>query len=312
MSRVYEALKNAQDQRTSRPPLDSATTVESEISEAVHNTKTSRRIPEILAAVRSEASAGKAEAPASQAAKTATPSGPLQLNDLLQRCTKPIWKPKTQWSVFSSERPAERQAEQFRTLRAHLYTLRENQRLSTLLLTSTTVGEGKTFVALNLAQSIARQQGRRALLVDADLRAPKLHVALGAPSEPGLSDYLAGEADECSVIQADTRDELFFIPAGRPCSDPAELLANNQLQTLFSRIGPLFDWVILDAPPMLPVSDAGVLAGMCDGVIFIVRAGTAGFDKAQSACSELKQRNLLGVVLNGVEEQAIYGGYGYY
>src|SRR5581483_122250 len=97
MSRVYEALKNAQDQRTSRPPLDSATTVESEISEAVHNTKTSRRIPEILAAVRSEASAGKAERPPRQAAKTATPGGPLQWDAMLHGCTKRIWTPKTQW-----------------------------------------------------------------------------------------------------------------------------------------------------------------------------------------------------------------------
>ena len=311
MSRVHEPLKNAQDQRTSGSPLQPSAGTVGTVETGIHNGKSARRVPEILAAVRSDGSAVKAESVSTQEEQTSA-TGPLQFDDLLQRSRKATWKPKAHWSVFSSERPAAREAEQFRTLRAHLYSLRETRRLNTLLLTSTTVGEGKTFVALNLAQAIARQRGRRVLLVDGDLRSPRLHVALGAPSEPGVSDYLAGEADECSVIHADPQDSLFLIPAGRPCSDPAELLANNQLQTLFSRVGPLFDWVVVDAPPMFPVSDAGVLAGMCDGVIFIVRAGMAGFDKAQSACSELKHRNLLGVVLNGVEETAMYGVNGYY
>lgn len=304
MSRVYEALKNAQDQRT-RPPAEGES-LPLEAVEAVHG-RAARRIPEILAAVRPEG-----VRPEPVTAEPSSAARPLQLEDLQQRCSKPSWKPKAQWSVFSRQQPAAPQAEQFRTLRAHLYTLREARALHSLLLTSTTVGEGKTFVALNLAQSIARQSGRRALLIDADLRAPKLHIALGAPSAPGLSDYLAGETGECSIIQGDSEDGLFFIPAGRPCSDPAELLANDQLQTLFSRLVPLFDWIVVDAPPMLPVSDAGVLAGICDGVIFVVRSGVAAFDRAQSACAELKHRNLLGVVLNGVEEQAIYGAYGYY
>jgi receptor protein-tyrosine kinase len=174
------------------------------------------------------------------------------------------------------------------------------------------VAEGKTFVAMNLAQSIVRQRGRRALLVDADLRASRLHIALGAPSAPGLSDYLAGESDECAVIQANAQEGLFFIPGGKPRSNPAELLANNQLRALFSRVLPLFDWIIVDAPPALPVADASVLAGMCDGVIFVVRSGVVAFDMAQAACGELKNKNLLGVVLNGVEEEATYGAYGYY
>jgi capsular exopolysaccharide synthesis family protein len=305
MSRVYEALKNAQGQRTARTPLEGEA-LPLEAVETVHS-NAAHRIPEILSAVRPEGV--RAE---TVTAETETPGRPLQFEDLQQRCAKPAWRPKVQWSAFSTERPAEQQAEQFRTLRAHLYTLRETRPLHSLLLTSTTIGEGKTFVALNLAQSIARQRGRRALLVDADLRVPKLHIALGAPSAPGLSDYLAGETDECSIIQGDAEDGLFFIPAGRPCSDPAELLGTSQLQTLFSRLVPLFDWIVVDAPPMLPVSDASVLAGMCDGVIFVVRSGVVGFDRAQSACAELKHRNLLGVVLNGVKEQAIYGAYGYY
>lgn len=298
MSRVYEALKNAQHQRTTREPLEAeATPPEFGAAEPIHNGKAARSIPEILSAVRPEG---------------APPARPLQLEELQQRCAKPVWKPQLRWNVFSNERSCRRQAEQFHSLRAHLYSLRDTRPIQTLLVTSTTAAEGKTFVAMNLAQSIARQPGRRALLVDADLRASKLHIVLGAPSAPGLSDYLAGESDECSIIQADAQDGLFFIPGGKLRSNPAELLANNLLRALFSRVLPLFDWIIVDAPPALPVADASVLAGMCDGVIFVVRAGVAPFDMAQAACGELKHKNLLGVVLNGVEEEAMYGAYGYY
>jgi capsular exopolysaccharide synthesis family protein len=298
MSRVYEALKNAQDQRAGRPPLEAeARPLEAAVTEAIHNGSAARRIPEILAAVRPES------APAGRQ---------LGFEELQQRCAKPGWKPKLQWTVFSSEGSNKRHAEQFGTLRARLYSLREARTLQTLLLTSSAMGEGKTFVALNLAQSISRQRGKRVLLIDGDLRAPKLHSALGAPSAPGLSDYLAGESDECSIIQTDAREGLFFIPAGKPRSDPAELLANNQLRALFARLGPLFDWIVVDAPPVLPISDASVLANMCDGVLFVVRAGMVAFNMAQTACAELKSKNLLGVVLNGVEDEAIYGRYGYY
>ena len=298
MSRVYEALKNAQDQRTILGPLEAdAIRQESSVGEPVHNGKAASRIPEILSTVRPAGS---------------PPARPLELEELQQRCAKPVWKPQLRWNVFPKERPCGRQAEQFHSLRARLYSLRDTRPIQTLLITSTTAAEGKTFVAMNLAQSIVRQRGRRALLVDADLRASRLHIALGAPLAPGLSDYLAGESDECSIIQADSQEGLFFIPGGKPRSNPAELLANNLLRALFSRVLPLFDWIIVDAPPALPVADASVLAGMCDGVIFVVRAGVAAFDMAQAACGELKHKNLLGVVLNGVEEEAIYGAYGYY
>jgi capsular exopolysaccharide synthesis family protein len=197
-------------------------------------------------------------------------------------------------------------------LRSRLYRVRNTLPIRTLLVTSTLPGEGKTFVALNLAQAIVRQHECRALLIDADLRASRLHVPLGAPSGPGLADYLCGEADEFSIIQADSKDNLFFIPAGRPVSNPAELLASIQLKNLLDRLAPLFDWIIVDAPPVLPVSDASVLAGMCDGVIFVVRAASTAFDLAQAAFQELQEKNLLGVVLNRAAEQDGYGAYSYY
>src|SRR5882762_4256660 len=235
-----------------------------------------------------------------------------RLDELQRRCAAPAWKPDPEKNVFCNEASFTACIEQFRTLRSRLYRLREKQSFRTVLVTSTLPGEGKTFVALNLAQAIARQHERRALLIDADLRAAALHVAMGAPSWPGLSDYLAGEADEFSIVQADAKEDIFFIPAGRSVSNPAELLANNRLKSLLGRMAPVFEWIIVDAPPVLPVSDASVLAGMCDGVIFVLRAGRTAFDLAQTACLEFRENNLLGAVLNDVDEEVMYGAYSYY
>lgn len=235
----------------------------------------------------------------------------LRLEELRQRCAKPVWRPDPENMLFC-EQSLSPCAEQFRTLRSRLYKLRQERRLRTLLVTSTVPNEGKTFVTLNLAQAIARQHERSALLIDADLRCSRLHVPMGAPSSPGLADLLQGEADEFSIIQADVKSNLFFIPAGTPVSNPAELLSNMRLRGLLDRLAPVFDWIIIDAPPVLPVSDAGILAGLCDGVLFVVQAGSTAFDLAQIACQDFREKNLLGVVLNRVEEGAAYGPYAYY
>src|SRR5207253_8539272 len=109
--------------------------------------------------------------------------------------------------------------------------------------------EGKTFVAANLAQSIVRQPDRRVLLIDADLRASSLHLALGAPSTPGLTDYLRGEADEFAIIQSGPDKNLCFIPGGNEVSNPSELLLGERMRHLLDVVTPMFDFVILDSPP---------------------------------------------------------------
>ena len=181
-------------------------------------------------------------------------------------------------------------AEQFRTLRSRLYRLRETRKLQTLLVTSATAAEGKSYVASNLAQAFARQQGRRVLLVDADFRCPQLHVRLGAPTSPGLSDYLQGKATEMSIVQHGSKDGLYFIPAGARVSDPSELVSSDRLKVLFAHMTPAFDWTIIDAPPVLPVSDASTLAELCDGVLLVVRAAHTPFAAAQKACAEFRDQ----------------------
>jgi tyrosine-protein kinase Etk/Wzc len=118
-----------------------------------------------------------------------------------------------------------------------------------LLVTSTVPGEGKTFVTSNLAQSIVRQPDRRVLIIDADLRCARLHTHLGAPSSPGLTDYLRGEVDEMAVIQQGQDGNLFLIAGGVEVTNPSELLLNGRLKKLIDRVAPVFDWVIVDSPP---------------------------------------------------------------
>src|SRR5260370_2685493 len=234
------------------------------------------------------------------------------LNELWQRCRKPGWKFDSTYNVVFNGKPFAPCAEQFGKLRAGLYQIRGNEPLNTLLVTSSVPAEGKTFVALNLAMAIMRQHNRYVLLVDGDLRRPQLATCLGVPGAPGLTEFLRGVADESSVIQTDTEGELFFISAGRSVSNPTELLSSERLESLFRRMAKIFDWVIIDAPPVLPVSDASVLAGRCDGVVVVVRAGSTGYDAVGTALQELRGKRILGVVLNRAEEEATYGAYSYY
>jgi len=205
-----------------------------------------------------------------------------------------------------------RGTEEFRTLRSRLYTFREKMPLKTLLVTSALPKEGKTFTCANLAQVLVRQHGRRVLLIDADLRGPRLHQMLGTTAGPGLSDYLQGRADEFSVMQRGPQENLFFIPSGTEIEDPSELVANGRLKTLLQRIEPLFDWIIVDSPPAVPVSDASVLAKSCDGVLIVVRSASTPADVARRARQEFPDQLLVGVILNGTRDEAVpYARYYY-
>jgi protein-tyrosine kinase len=297
MSRIHEALKKAEQERAA--------------------VQTGDRV--VLPADATNAPASLPVKPPAHGAETfGRNSGmaPLSANylrfeDLRAHCKHPQWHLDPNVNVFFNSSLSEHGAEQFRTLRSRLYQLRGTQPLRTVLVTSSVPGEGKTFVTNNLAQAIVRQPDRRVLIIDADLRCSRLHIPLGAPSTPGLTDYLRGEADEMAVIQHGQEGNLCFIPGGNEVTNPSELLSNGRLKTLLERVTPVFDWVILDSPPCLPVADASVLADLTDGVLMIVRAASTPAETAQRACQELRGRNLVGVVLNAVEEAHAYGSYYY-
>ena len=223
----------------------------------------------------------------------------LNYETLLARCPQTEWSPDPRTMLFFQEDDSRLGAEEFRTLRSRLYQIREKMQLKRLLVTSALPKEGKSFVAANLAQVLVRQHGRRALLIDADLRNPGMHRHLGAAQSPGLAEYLLGECDEFAALQRGPMENLIFLPAGRAVPSAPELLANGRLKMFLQRVEPLFDWIILDSSPVIPVSDATLVAGCCDGVLMVVRSNATPSDLARRAREEFPDKLLLGVVLNG-------------
>lgn len=291
MSRIHEALKRAEQDRAA--------------AQAGHSE--SGKITEV-----------PTQAPVAGAPSIipTVPSLPNQLTfeTLLSRCVPCSWSPDTKTMLFynSEQGPG---TEEFRTLRSRLYQMREKQPLKKVLVTSSLPKEGKSFVAANLAQAMVRQHGRRVLLIDGDLRAARLHLALGTALTPGLAEYLLGEVDEFGIMQRGAMENLFFIPAGRSTSNPAELVANGRLKLLLCRVESLFDWIVIDSPPAVPVSDAGLMSNHCDGVLMVVRSTATPSDVARKARAEFEDKLLLGVVLNGTkhdpaEYRRYYGAYG--
>jgi len=307
MSRIHDALKKAEQDR--------ATTQVTDIGALP------QQVSAVTAAPAWEESVATAPAevvpPAEQTAtKAVAPPTACEsrFDDLRAHCAQPRWHVDTDASVFANPALSPQAAEQFRTLRSRLYHLQAHQTLRTILITSAIPREGKTWVTSNLAQAIVRQADRRALVIDADLRASRLHSVLGAPLSPGLTEYLKGEADETQIIQHGADGNLWFIPGGSQVTNPSELLSNGRMKTLLERVAPLFDWVLIDSPPCLSVADAGILAAHCDGILVVVRAGQTPAAMAQKSRQELQGRNVIGVVLNAVEQAPKYGSsyhYGY-
>ena len=296
MSRIHEALKKAEQERSGnpRPPEEILAPVDFPEVGALHRPAETRAI--VSAAVET--------------------SDGISFEMIRQRCQSASWNFDPRTVLFGTPRPGESKTrlgtEEFRTLRSRLYQIRERQPLKTVLVTSALPAEGKTFIAANLAQVIVRQHERRALLIDADLRWSRMHLSFGTNLKPGLTDYLMGNVDEFAIIQRGAYENLFMIPGGSPCSNPAELIASGKLEALLRRLAPLFDWVIIDSPPAVPVSDSSLLADMCDGVLMVVRSAVTPFDMAQRAVQEFREKHLVGVVLNDVEPGTGYNSYYYH
>jgi protein-tyrosine kinase len=304
MSRIHEALKKAEQDRAA--------------SQGGSTEAQPSFVPAAEPAIPAMEESPVAVAEGSNASGVPLPSAipifasPFSLDALLSRCPQLQWKPDEKTMLFFNGDDSARGTEEFRTLRSRLYHAREKMALKKVLVTSALPKEGKSFTAANLAQVLVKQHGRRVLLIDADLRGPRLHLMLGTTSSPGLSDYLQGGNDEFSIMQRGAMENLFFIPSGPQISDPSELVANGKLKYLMQRVEALFDWIIVDSPPAVPVSDASVLAKACDGVLMVVRCNATPVDMARRAREEFPDQLLVGMVLNGTDRgSSAYSRYYY-
>ncbi len=203
-------------------------------------------------------------------------------------------------------------AEEFRTLRTRLNHLQTLQPLHTVLVTSPSPAEGKTFTAVNLALAQAHLAESSVLLADFDLRRPIIHNLFQVERAPGLSDFLTGQ---CSFAQSLRRIEgrnLYLLPAGSPVKNPLELLNMRQSKVLFEELPRAFNWAIFDTPPLLFSADANLLATLADGTILVVKIGSTTFDNVTRAMQSLCENNVLGIVANGARASELYNKYTYY
>jgi capsular exopolysaccharide synthesis family protein len=202
--------------------------------------------------------------------------------------------------LVSSETVSRHFKEAFRTVRTNLLFVSDDEQQRTVLVTSTGPNEGKTIIASNLAVALA-QARQRVLLIDADMRRPRVHEIFEVPLQPGLSELIRGEHGE--LIRPSGTPGLSLLPAGEVPADPAELLSSREFHRVLKKFGEQFDWVLIDTPPVMAVSDAALVAHVSAGVLFVIGAEQTTVPAALNALEQLEAANarFVGAVLNRVE-----------
>lgn len=201
--------------------------------------------------------------------------------------------------------------EQFRSLRTRILQAGERQKMCTFVITSAGISEGKTLTALNLSWLLAQTDGVKALLIDADLRQPCATDYLGIEAPYGLSEVLGGTATlEESIVKLNPSG-LHLLPGGEARDDVAELLSGPKFARVLADARRLFDYIIIDAPPLGIFTDANLLINRADGALLVVRAGKTRFGSVDRLLEQLPRERILGVVLNRTEEQPADNSYYY-
>lgn len=205
--------------------------------------------------------------------------------------------------------------EQYRMLRAKLSLMQKQSGVRTLLITSAVNSEGKTLLSCGLAAVLAQEPGRRVLLVDADLRKPDVYRFLGLIGEDrfsGVSRMLQGEVGLEEVVMSSKSGDLYLLPAGPIPPNPAELLSSRHFEQALKEAKRFFDWIVIDSPPVLPLSDTTMLAPLCDTALLVVNAKATPAKLVKSAIQMIGREKFCGVVLNHVRDLKTSSFYYYY
>ncbi len=187
-----------------------------------------------------------------------------------------------------------------------------DKELQVILITSSTSGEGKSFVAANLAVA-ASHVGKRVLLIDCDMRRPRQHRIWEIPNLLGLSNILAGQNEVKPAIHKVFLN-VDMLPAGKIPPNPVTLLDSQRMADLIEEARQDYDFVIIDSPPLTAVTDPLIIGKFADGLLLVVRPGRVEYSALKSSKSLLNQSKVpvLGMAVNGVSEESGYGGYYYY
>ena len=199
-------------------------------------------------------------------------------------------------------------AEQFRALRGRIDAIASQRAITTISITSAFPGEGKTTCAINLAIVTGMSLGRRVLLIDCDLRRPKIHPALGLKPETGLAEVLAGASSIDEAILPAEGMALDVLPVcGRP-ANPSELLSSSEMSRLVEEVSDRYDRIIIDTPAALGLPDAKAVSDLCDGMVMVVRADVTAQSDLEAVLEILDRQRILGLLINGVDvDQGRYG-----
>ncbi|WP_062351696.1 CpsD/CapB family tyrosine-protein kinase [Bacillus kwashiorkori] len=202
-------------------------------------------------------------------------------------------------------------SEQYRTVRTNIQFSAVDDSVHTLIVTSTGPGEGKSTTVANLAVVMA-QQGKKVLLIDSDMRKPTVHYTFQLPNTIGLTNVLTKQISFVDAIRETEILDLFVLTSGPIPPNPAELLASKSMADLIEMAKEQFDLILFDAPPILAVTDAQILANLCDASLFVLSSGKTDREEAMKAVEMLKaaKGKLLGTVLNGRKE--VKSSYYYY
>ena len=229
----------------------------------------------------------------------------------LGRCKVIPFAPAPETHLITNERPHEVPSEEFRSLRTRLNHLQSQQDLHSIVVTSASPAEGKTFTAVNLALTQAQLESP-VLLADLDLRRPVVHNLFQCERSPGFSDFLLAEKPLEECVRRIAGTNLYFLPAGTSVKNPLELLNMRHVRQTLDGLRKIFNWVILDTPPLLFSADANLLSTLTDGTLMVVRIGSTTYDNVIRAMQTLCENNVLGIVANGARAGELYSKYTYY
>lgn len=311
MSRVHDALRKAAQQENQEVPKQ--TPRAEMLSKLMEGAADANGFPESPAVTMPPSGAFPTYADGAPTAPMIDVAADVDdLETIISNARISPYHPAKEALLVSPSNPREAPAEEFRTIRTRLNHLQTLQPLHTLVVTSASPAEGKSFTAMNLAVSQSQLADKRVLLADFDFRRPTVDKNFQIPGTPGITDYLLGKAHLRDIIHRIEGTNLYLMTAGDSVPNPLELLNLKECKALIQGLRTHFDWVILDSPPLLFAADGNLLATMCDGTVLVVRIGTTTFDSVTRALQSLCENNVLGVVVNGARRGELYSKYTYY
>ncbi len=336
MSRLYDALQRSQGDNPSKSPLAPAPSETLGIEPAVSPadmpaaSALQAEAAPLEDAYQSEAysaDAYQAEAAAPQsrpssayrtevmqAGAAMSPSAASSwLNTPSERILRPHPTPEQRLVALAD--PGGAGAEMFRVLSTRLAHMQNKRALRKLLITSSTGDEGKSVVSANLALTLAQRAGERTLLVEADLRRPNVSTLFTSAKLRGITDWVEGKLALDDAFYQVSGMPLWILPAGRSIDEPLPLLESDRFAEMLQTVATPFDWVVIDATPMLPMADATSLSRLSDGVLVVVREGHTRRKVLNKALETIEKYKLLGLVLNEASMLQVgydryYEGYG--